>query len=230
MTNPPKGSAEWKEVLEISRRWQSMYLRTTAITHLAKLKWNPSDRLELATTYEIDEWMRDILRDLVIQRALVSSADILRIPTHLLHGFITSRERFRVEFLADAQSRSCANTSKQSSCAWRPEHRRHIGQAMADALDSKPVSKTRTVFDRFVHRKDRLEICDICKRLDVLWIRGWGKTAESIVDQYCFPKQTPYIVDVTGSNGHNTGSTTHSSFSQSTTDNDGESLLTLVTS
>ncbi|KAF9507137.1 hypothetical protein BS47DRAFT_342166 [Hydnum rufescens UP504] len=204
MTNPPKGATEWKEVLEISRRWQSTHLRTTAITHLAKLKWNPSDRLTLAITYEVDEWMPDILRDLVIQRALVSPTDLLRLPRTLLPGFVTARERVRAEFLADAQSRSCTNTSKQVSCTWRPEHRRLIGQAIADALDSKPVSKPRTVFDRFMQRKDRLAICEMCTRLDALWIREWVKTAGSIVNQYCFSKEAAFVVDGASSGSYTT--------------------------
>jgi hypothetical protein len=200
VTNPPEGPTEWRIVLEVSRRWQSLHLRTTALQHLTKLETNPSERLNLAVTYEIDEWMPTILRDLVIQRALIAPSDLMLIPPQLLVGFIHSRERWRADFLADVHSRTCQSSNRVShhssisavkglanECAWRPENHRLLGQIASDALDAKIVSmKQRTVLDRFAHRKNRLAICDACKKSDDQKIKEWKQAALLVVNQFCF--------------------------------------------
>jgi len=183
--NPPRTPAQWIQVLEISRRWQSDHMRTVAITNLgSKSGLTPSARLSLASAHSIENWLPEIYRDLVLQCGPVSEDDLALMSRAHLTGFVIARERARARFLQTISSDRCPI----KRCSKQARGLELLKQAVAALLHHSPASSV-SVVDYFVNSiRASTVLCDKCRRND--WQSKWDQrpTVDRYLDRYCFSK------------------------------------------
>ncbi|KAF9517002.1 hypothetical protein BS47DRAFT_591493 [Hydnum rufescens UP504] len=117
LVKPIKIMMEWIQVLEISHRWQSDYMRRVALAHLEGYKqyMSLSERCTLGNTYSIISWVFEVYRELAMRSGSMSSEELDLIPLRI------ARECSWL--VNDSEKSSC--TPSLATDAWHhPRHSR----------------------------------------------------------------------------------------------------------
>jgi hypothetical protein len=90
ISNLPITMEEWIAVLKISTSWDVSEIRETAIQRLSTFKFDPVDKVLLATEYKVSQWLLEGYTELVMRPATLSDQDEKRL------GFKAASKLYRI--------------------------------------------------------------------------------------------------------------------------------------